>query len=99
MELIIKQLTDEDMLNDYWNVHLKEVISAKINIIIYKNIISKKGEKEIVGEKQVVVGQTKEGGPMLSKMNIKVGDALLAEKARLEKQQVILDAINELRKK
>ena len=97
-EPIIKQLSKDDILNDFWNVHLKEVISAKINILIFENIVVTKGEKETVGEQQVVIGQSQDGRPMQSVIKVKAVDALVNEKNRLIKQQAILDAIEELRK-
>lgn len=98
MENIIKLLSEDDILNDFHNIHLREATSAKINIEIYEEICRKKGEKEVVSEKEVIVGVGQNGQPIKSLMKQKAGEMLVFEKNRFEKQSNILKAIEKIRK-
>jgi hypothetical protein len=89
----IKKLTPQDFLNDFHNFHLKEAVSAKINIEVYKVIISTKGDKHVVQVKQEVIGMDQAGKPIVNHKKITATDALLEEKERLSVNERILAAI------
>ena len=92
----IEQLTREDILNDFYNAHLRNLVSAEINMFIYKEIIKHKGEKEIIGEKSVIAGYGQDGSPIKGVIKTKVIDALLTENSIYENQKNIVEAIKEI---
>jgi hypothetical protein len=99
MAKIVKRLEPEDFLNEFHNFHLKEAVSARINIIIYERIIREKGDDFIVAQKQEVIGADREGKPILGVTKVKAKEALRAENERLESNKGVLQAIRELDKK
>ena len=91
MEERIKQLNEIDYLNEFNNFHLKAKISAEINITLFKKL----DPKEIIGERKVDMGSNK----MPAILRITAKEALEAEIKKQNEDDLILQAIEELRKK
>ncbi len=96
MEQIIKKLTKVDVLNSFYNKHLEAYLSAQINIEVYKKIIESGGEKEVVAERQEILGQQPNGQPMMGIVKVKAIEALKEERIKETSQKRILDAIEQL---
>lgn len=96
----IVKLSDRDFLNEFSNVHRRNLVSARINILVYRDIMktSKEGEKTPVGEKDVLVGRLPNGQPAIERKPIKAIDALLDEERNAESQERILRSIEKIDK-
>jgi len=89
-ELRIVALTEEEMLNKFWNTHLEKATSHRINVKIWGSM----GPDEVAGLAQVPMGNNQLPGTI----EVKVKDALKEEKEKLKSQERILDAISEMKK-
>lgn len=77
------------MLNEFWNIHLREFLSAMINMNIWNNISDKNATAYVKPGPVGVNGQ-----PM--QIKVKVGEALILEQNRYKNQQRILRTIIDL---
>lgn len=88
----IKKFTSEELLNDFFNYHLKEVVSSWINIKIFEGM----SQTEIVGERTTpgMLGDKQ----MPVKIPIKVKEALERENQKFNNQIKTIKAIEQRRK-
>lgn len=84
----IEKSNAKDWLNDFYNFHLKELVSAWINIGIFE---SKKPD-EMVGER---VAPPMGNNALPSRIQIKAKEALENERKRFKQQSDILKSIVE----
>jgi len=82
----IKQNTPSEILDTFYNFHLKEIVSSWINIALFKS----KDPNEQVGFR---AGPSIGKNTLPTRIEVKAKDALKKEVNRFENQAMILDAI------
>lgn len=96
MERIIKQVSELDVLNDIWNLHLKSYMQLKIDHQLLQNFIKAKGEKETAWEKPIQQPNAQGQMMVVGVQKVKAVDALKENAKSLQDEKDILDVIVEL---
>lgn len=94
MEEIIKRVGAKDLLNEFYNTHLREFVSANINLMIWNN--HKDVNATAYPEPIQTIGP--QGQIQKSSRKVSVAEAIEREEFRYYNQQKILRAIKELDK-
>lgn len=81
-------MSEQDILNEFNNIHLKQFIQARINIAIFE----KRNPEEIVG---TVTGPDMGGGTR-GVVSVKARDFLAQEQKKLNEQLLVLEGIKEV---
>lgn len=85
----LRKVSVKEMLNGFYNVHLKEVMSAWIDIDIYSRMVEE-DPNQVVGEQ---VGPTLKEGQMPTKIQIRAKDMLKNTEKKFMSQSNILVSI------
>ncbi len=93
-EEIIKRLSADDMLNDFYNVHLKEFISASINLTIWYDF--KDMNTTAYMEPAQTIGPQGQIGQ--SHRRVTIAEAIEREETKFHNEQIILKTIRKIKK-